>query len=132
MNRTLHPRASSEYIVPSDYDLTPMEMQSLDYYIKDSHVMAIIKHVMEEPVAPHDWSDWAANNPDEAPWFFSTPYPQVAIQVLGYSNNDNNGQYALGFSLPIEDGFRAPEKNDAINYIVNEESARQEQQENTD
>ena len=67
MNRKLRPRASSEYIVPSDYNLTPMEMQSLDYYVKDSHVMAIIKHVMEEPVAPHDWSYWAANNPDEAP-----------------------------------------------------------------
>ena len=67
MNRKLHPRVSSEYIVPSDYDLTPTEMQSLDYYVKDSHVVAIIKHVTEEPVALHDWSDWAANNPDEAP-----------------------------------------------------------------
>ena len=132
MNRTLHPRPSNEYIVAPDYDLTPKEMWSLDYYIKDSDVMNIIKHVMVAPVALHDWSDWAANNPDEASWFFLHPYPFVAIQVLGYSNNDNNGQYAPGFNAPIEDVFHHPEKNDAINYIVNEEGTDQEQGENTD
>ena len=66
MNRTLQQKYSNDYIVPPDYDLTPMEMRSLDYYIKDSDVVMIIKHVMEAPVAPHDWSDWAVNNPNEA------------------------------------------------------------------
>ena len=51
--------------------------------------------------------------------------------MLGYSNNNNNGQYAPGFNAPIEDVFCHLAKNDAINYIVNEEGTDQEQRENT-
>jgi hypothetical protein len=132
MNRTLHPNASNAYIVPPDYDLTPMEMQSLDYYIKDSDVVSVVKQVMMTPVHPHDWSDWAVNNPVEAPLFFSRPYPVVAVRLLGYSNNDSNTQYAPGFNPPVEDVFHGREENDAITYIVNEEAADQEREENID
>jgi hypothetical protein len=85
MNRTLQPNLSTRnlYIVPPDYDQTPMEMRPLAYYIKDSDVVLVMKHVMTEPVYPHDWSDWAVNNPTEAPLFFSRPYPVVAVRVLG-------------------------------------------------
>jgi hypothetical protein len=134
MNRTLQANLSARnsYIVPPDYDQTPMEMRPLAYYIKDSDVVLVVKQVMTEPVYPHDWSDWAVNNPIEAPLFFSRPYPVVAVRVLGYSNNDGNTQYSPGFNRPAEDVFHGQEENDAITYIVNEEAAEQDRQENTD
>ena len=135
MNRTTHPSVSNAYVVPPDFDLTPTEMRSLDYYIKDSDVVLVVKHVMTTPVYPHDWSDWAVNNPVEALLFFSRPYPVVAVHLLGYNNNDTNTQYAPGFNppdedapgfnLPDEDVFRGPEENDGNNDIVHEESADQ-------
>jgi hypothetical protein len=125
MNRIMHPSASNAYIVPSDYDLTPREMQLLDYYIKDSDVVEVVKHVMTAPVHPHDWSNWAVNNPVEAPLFFSRPYPVVAVRLLGYNNNDTNTQFAAGFNPPVEDVFCGLEENDHNNNIVHKESATQ-------
>ena len=125
MNRTTHPGVSNAYIVPPDFDLTPMERRSLDYYIKDSDVVSVVKHIMTKPVYPHDWSDWAVNNPVEAPLFFSRPYPVVAVHLLGYNNNDTNTQYAPGFNPPDDDVFRGQKENDGNNDIVHEESADQ-------
>lgn len=136
MNRTLNPNALNAYIVPPDYDRTPTEMRSLNHYIKDGDVVSIVKQVMMKPVPPHDWSDWAANNPVEAPLFFARPYPAHAIQCLGYLNNDSDtesapglnahdshSQYAPGFNPPVDDRINDSEDNGAINYIVNEETA---------
>jgi hypothetical protein len=113
-----------------------MEMRSLDHYIKDSDVVSVIKGVMMRPVPPHDWSDWATNNPVEVPRFFSRPYPVVAVRLLGYTNDNmtdnSNIQYAPGFNPPVEEPSDGEEQDGAVNYIVNEETVGDERTENID
>lgn len=122
MNRAIQPRTNGMFVVPSDYDRTPSEKKVLNDYILDYAVTRVIQEIFEAPSFPHDWSTWAANNPIEAPKFFSPPYSRVASTVLGYHAFNNTeqpggGQYANGFFLSSEAIDEQATENSSVNRI---------------
>jgi hypothetical protein len=122
MNRAIQPRTNGMFVVPPDYDRTPSEKKVLNNYILDYAITRVIQEIFVAPSAPHDWSTWAANNPIEAPKFFSCPYSRVASTVLGYLEFGNMeqqgaGQYVNGFFLSSEAINKQAMENSSVNQI---------------
>ena len=72
------------YVVPKDFDRTPSlrQLRKLDDHLCAKQVVRIIKESFESVSAT-----WATDNPELAKTFFSRPYPDEAVRVLGYNNS---------------------------------------------
>jgi hypothetical protein len=86
------PKLGEEFMVPPDFDRTPMEGASLcrlDFYLCDKSVMNIIMAMYKDKVGKEGrqrqvWINWASANPVDADAYFSKPYCAVAVRELGY------------------------------------------------
>jgi hypothetical protein len=124
-SNTRHP-----FIVDREYDHTPVELLRLDNYLLDAGVLAFIQGTYECDY----WEGWYDENKVEADDYFTPPYCDTAITVLGYPSeraraqehvNDVNEQnenarslFSQGFHLAQSDeesstsGLAAAVQND--------------------
>ena len=74
-----------KFVVPPNYDRTPSikNLRKLDYHLVPGHVINIIHHMYNNVTAT-----WANENPIAAEMYFSRPYPEEAIRILGYVNDE--------------------------------------------
>ena len=70
------------FVKAAKFDRTPptaFALNKVDQFVQDHMVIEIINSIYGNA------SDvWAMDNPDDAGCFFSRPYPEIAIQTLGY------------------------------------------------
>lgn len=67
-----------------NFDRTPSDLHNLrkiQDFLQDAEIVGLIKHLYENADVT-----WAVENPECAKQFFYEPYPQVAVDQLGYCN----------------------------------------------
>jgi hypothetical protein len=74
------------YTVPPNWNQTPQDLQPLDTYLTDKHVITAMHSILDPP----NWQSFAVDYPEEMNNFFHAPYSV-------------NIQHQFNLSEPLED-----------------------------
>lgn len=91
------------FVRAADFDRTPMhkaKLRKLDEIVLDHTVVDII-HAMYGNVS----QTWAKDYPEDASYFFSDPYPQIAVNALGYGVSTS--YHNMGPPAPVSPSTKA-------------------------
>jgi hypothetical protein len=69
-----------------DFDRTPLNksmLRKLDVFVQDAAILDIISTIYGRVS-----QTWAVDYPTDAAFFFTRPYPDIAIDMLGYPGDE--------------------------------------------